>query len=236
MVPAASPIPGAQRAGVEMVAVTGVVAAGGDSPAHCGLTITSNCATRALPPATLQSAVPEHVPLQPVNAEPAAACACSTIVLVGCAVHVPGQSMPAGVEMTLPEPVPVSCTVTRNDGGGAAKLAVTAWSASIVSVHGPVPAQSPCHPLNEPPGSGPAVRTTAVPAGRSCLQSVRHTRLGATLWTDPGPVTCTLTDFEAAGGPGSDPPDPVPAGQAAGAAPASRPPLAPLPPTPPPPP
>ena len=59
-------------------------------------------------------AVPEQAPPQPVNAEPGAALAVSvtTVPAVNDAEHVDPQEMPAGDELTVPEPVPLRLTST----------------------------------------------------------------------------------------------------------------------------
>ncbi len=63
---------------------------------------------------TLQPAVPEQAPLQPVKVEPLAGVAESVITLpaVKLAVHVLPHAMPAGVLVTLPLPVPDLVTVS----------------------------------------------------------------------------------------------------------------------------
>ena len=120
---------------------------------------------------------PWQPPPQPAKVEPVAACAVSVTDAPDCAVivQVPGQSMPAGLEVTRPVPLPVGMAVTRKlpGGGGGwfgAKSAVTVWSASMVSVHEPVPEQSPCQPAKVLFASGVAASKTVAPA-MLCWQS-----------------------------------------------------------------
>jgi hypothetical protein len=63
---------------------------------------------------TVQVPVPEQPPPdQPVNVEPTAAWGVRTTLVPGAynAEHVPGQVMPAGLEVTLPVPFPARLTV-----------------------------------------------------------------------------------------------------------------------------
>src|SRR5438270_89941 len=106
---------------------------------------------------------PWQPPPQPANVEPVAACAVSMTGVPFCAVieQVPGQSIPAGDEVTRPLPLPTLLTVTRKlpvGGGGwfAPNSAVTVWSALMVTEQLPVPEQSPCQPAKVLPASAVA--------------------------------------------------------------------------------
>jgi hypothetical protein len=57
------------------------------------------------------------------------------------------QLIPAGVEVTLPPPVPAPATL-RVPGGIGANDAVTERAAFMVSWHVPVPVQAPLQPVN----------------------------------------------------------------------------------------
>jgi len=65
---------------------------------------------------TLQAPVPEQAPDQPVNAEPEVGVAVSVtaVPLAKLAEHVPGQAIPAGVDVIVPLPVPLVDTVSVN--------------------------------------------------------------------------------------------------------------------------
>ena len=81
------------------------------------------------------------------------------------AEHCAGQLIPGGSLITVPLPVPAVetrsvCCCDEED----VNVAVTEWSASIVSTQVAVPAQSPDHPLNVEPGDGDAERMTTVPS------------------------------------------------------------------------
>jgi hypothetical protein len=62
---------------------------------------------------TAQLAVPVHAPLQPVKVEPVAAAAVSVTLVpeTTVALQVVPQLMPAGLEVTVPLPVPALVTV-----------------------------------------------------------------------------------------------------------------------------
>ena len=63
---------------------------------------------------TTHAPLPLHAPLQPSNRDPAAVAAVSVTVvpLAKLAAHVAPQSIPAGVDVTVPAPVPVFVTVS----------------------------------------------------------------------------------------------------------------------------
>jgi len=70
--------------------------------------------------------------------------------------------IPAGLEVTVPLPVPVLLTVRENVC--ALKVAVTVVAAFMVTVQLPVPEQPPpLQPEKVEPPAGLAVRVTAVP-------------------------------------------------------------------------
>jgi len=79
--------------------------------------------------------VPEHPPPdQPVNVEPVEGVAVrvTEVPKVKVVEHVAPQVIPAGLELTEPEPVPVVATV-RVWSGLSVNVAVTACAASIVT-------------------------------------------------------------------------------------------------------
>src|SRR5678815_1959624 len=85
--------------------------------------------------------------------------------------HVAPQSIPGGLLVTVPTPAPAGVTVRVNVFGGAVKVAVTVWSAFIVTVHAPVPLQPPpLQPVNVEPPVGEAVRATVLPLGKFAAQ------------------------------------------------------------------
>ena len=125
-----------------------------------------------VPTANPHVPVPVQSPLQPLNDEPADA-DCVSVTAVPCAnvvLQVPGQLIPAGVLVTVPEPDVVTDTVTC---GAVANVAVTRGAdAPIVKLHVPVPVQSPLHPVNTEPAAGVAVKATAVPETMGALVHV----------------------------------------------------------------
>ena len=111
---------------------------------------------------TTQAPVPVHAPLQPANDELASGVALSVTSVPSAkpAAQAGPQEMPAGEEVTVPEPVPARATVSVRS---SAKVACTVWAALIVTVQPAVPVQAPLQPTNTAPGSGDAVRSTTVP-------------------------------------------------------------------------
>jgi hypothetical protein len=59
------------------------------------------------------------------------------------AVQLVGQSIPTGILVTVPAPVPVMATVNVSPG---VNEAVTDWAVLIATVHPPLPEQAPLHP------------------------------------------------------------------------------------------
>jgi len=115
----------------------------------------------------VQVPVPEQpAPDQPAKLDPDATAAVSVSIVpaVKPCEQVPGQLIPEPV--TLPDPVPVSATVSVYDGGGlVVNVAVTFWAEVIVTVHAPVPEQpAPDQPAKLDPDPGVAVNVTTVPA------------------------------------------------------------------------
>src|SRR5204863_4903684 len=102
-------------------------------------------------------------PLQPVKTEVGSGIAVSVTIgqLMSDAWQADLQSMPAGVLVTVPAPVPALETVSVKTG---VKVAVTAVAAVRVTVHVPVPAQvPPLQPVKTDPAAGVAASVTIVP-------------------------------------------------------------------------
>ena len=92
---------------------------------------------------TEHAPLPEHAPAQLVNVEPVAALAVSTTVVpsVKVAVQFAPQLMPAGTEVTVPEPLP-----GRETASGqflSVKVAVTEVVPTTVITQVPVPEHPP---------------------------------------------------------------------------------------------
>src|SRR5207253_377890 len=119
---------------------------------------------------TVHAPVPEQSPLQPVKAECASGVAVSvtTVAPSNVAEHVDPQSMPDGLLLTLPTPVPLRATVSTNRC--SVNVALTLFAASIVTEHEPVPEHVPPQPVNFEPGSAAALRATVV----SCPNGASH--------------------------------------------------------------
>ena len=119
-------------------------------------------------------------------------------------VQIPGQSMPAGVEVTRPEPLPGKATVTC-EGWPLVKVAVTSRSASIVTEQS-APEQAPCHPANVEPAAGTAVSCTLLFDGTLGVQSALHSIAGEDERTAPDPFPAMrMVSVRALGPPLPDP-------------------------------
>src|SRR6266511_1974950 len=86
------------------------------------------------------------------------------------------------------------------DGGGggggeelAWKVAVAAWLALMVSVHVPVPEQSPLQPAKLEPEAAVAVRMTEVPSAKACEQVLPQSIPAGLLVTMPAPLPAFAT-------------------------------------------
>src|ERR1043165_1393409 len=101
-------------------------------------------------------------PDQPVNVEVAAAAAVSVTawLKLKSAAQVAPQLIPAGLDVTVPAPLPARATVSANRC--SVNVAVTVVAAVIVVVHAAVPVQPPPdQPVNVEPVAGVAVSVTA---------------------------------------------------------------------------
>ena len=103
--------------------------------------------------ATVQAPVPEHAPLQPANAEFLAGVApkVTTVPALKAALHVVAQSIPAGLDFTVPKPVPASVTVSATLC--SANVAVTVCNWLMPTVQDPAPLQAPLQPASTLLGS-----------------------------------------------------------------------------------
>jgi hypothetical protein len=118
---------------------------------------------------------PETVlqPVHPVRTEPEAAIAVSvtTVPLVYGSAQSAPQLIPAGLEVTVPTPLPDRATARGNVS--RSKRAPMDVFAAIVTAHVPVPAQPPpVHPAKSELTPGAAVSVTTVPPGYVSEQSV----------------------------------------------------------------
>src|SRR5438093_8049809 len=115
----------------------------------------------------------------------------TTVPLAKLAVHVAPQVIPAGLLVTVPEPVPAGVTVSENVG---AKVAVTVVAAESVIVHAPVPLQPPpLQPVKAEPAAGVAVSVTAVPLAELAEQGAPQVIPAGALVTVPLPVPAGVT-------------------------------------------
>src|SRR5262245_11048668 len=147
-------------AAVPVLTTVSVRGAGGTTVAvKVAVTVTGPETVTAQEPVPLQPP-----PLQPAKVEPAAGAAVSVTTVPGAngVLQVGGHAMPAGLLVTVPEPVPAIATASPS---GPANVAVTEIGAVvIVTRHGPVPLQPPpLQPVKVEPAAGAAVSVTTVP-------------------------------------------------------------------------
>jgi hypothetical protein len=127
---------------------------------------TLNVAVTVTVLATRQIPVPVQPPLQPAKSDPAAGENVNvTVVPPGyVSVQSPPQLIPAGLDVTVPAPVPFLLTVTTIGCGTTEKVAVTVAVVDATQV--PAPAQPPpFQPVKTEPASAVAVNVTFVPPG-----------------------------------------------------------------------
>ncbi len=138
--------------------------------------------------------MPEQAPLHPAKVEPAAGVAVKVIAVPGVTdcEQVAPQLMPAGLLVTVPEPVPLFVTDTVT--GVAVNDAVTEVAALMVTAQLPVPEQAPPQPAKAEPAAGEAVRVTAVPGVKDCEQVAPQLMPAGALLTVPEPVPLLVTD------------------------------------------
>lgn len=131
-------------------------------------------------------------PDQLVNAEPAdgEAVRVTEVLVSKAALHVVPQSMPAGELDTPPLPAPALFTVSTTCG---TNVAVTVRAADMVTVHVPVPEQSPLQPEKRDPLPGAAVMVTTVPVSNSSVQSPGQLTPAGELETVPVPAPAVST-------------------------------------------
>jgi len=130
----------------------------------------------------------QTAPLQPAKADPddGVAVNVTTVPELNCEEHVLPQLIPAGLLLTVPEPVPdVPIESVDCIAGEAAKLAVTVLSALRVKVHPPVPEQAPLQPVNAKFCEGVMVSVTTVPDTKPALQDVAQLMPPGVLITVP---------------------------------------------------
>ena len=117
--------------------------------------------------------------------------------------HVPGQEIPVGVDVTVPDPETVTTTVREEGGDGfeaRTNLASIVVSVTGESVHSVVPAQLPVNPSNRDSGSAMGVSTSAVPKSTAVTHVVRQSNRPAEYTCPvPSPAIVTVTRICLAG-------------------------------------
>jgi hypothetical protein len=130
-----------------------------------GATVNAAATVCAVLMVTVHVPVPvQPPPLQPVKVEPVdgTAVKVTEVPELNEALQVLPQVTPVGLEMTLPEPVPVLVTLRRYAVGALwANVAVTLRAAVMLTVQVvAVPAQPPLQPVKVEPVDGTAVKVT----------------------------------------------------------------------------
>ncbi|HEY6909174.1 MAG TPA: hypothetical protein VI356_07380 [Myxococcales bacterium] len=106
--------------------------------------------------------------------------------------QVPGHAIPAGDDVTTPDPVPTGSTVSVTVP--AANVAPTWRSESSVRSQPPVPEHAPLQPMNCMPPAGVASRWTAVPFASGWEQLVVQLTDPSGDVTEPCPLMAMLSD------------------------------------------
>ena len=168
----------------------------GPNPAHssAGGGGTASNVTSTL--ASLRSATvhedPLHAPENPDSRQPESGVALRAIVAPSSnvALHALPQSIPAGLDVTVPEPVFTTVRTCLPGGGAFANVAATERSASSTTLHSPDPWQSPLHPPNTLAPSGTATSVSWVPAATFVVQGALQSATPVA-WIFPPPVPWT---------------------------------------------
>jgi len=144
---------------------------------------------------TTQVVVPVQAPDHPANVDPDAAVAVSVtcVPLAKFEVHVPGQLMPEGSLVTVPEPEPDVVTVSGTGAAAWSKVAVMEVSAPSVTTQLDVPLHAPDQPVKVDAESGVAVSVSCIPPEKLALQVDPQVMPFGLLETvpPPDPAFCT---------------------------------------------
>jgi len=144
---------------------------------------------------TVQLPVPVQPPppLHPIKSEPGAALAdkVTLVPLAKLALQVPGQLIPVGMLVTVPEPLPA---IVTDNAKLITNVAVTVCAILIVTVQLPVPVQPPpFHPVKVEFAAGLADRVTLAPLPKFALQVPGQLMPVGVLVTVPDPVPANVT-------------------------------------------
>src|SRR5581483_4025458 len=136
---------------------------------------------------TWHAPVPLHAPDHPEKTAFAAAVATrlTCAPLSKTALHVVWQSIPAGVLVTVPKPVP---EIATESDASATKLAVTELFCFRSITQFPMPAHEPLHPAKRELVPAEALRTTCVPVLNTALHVFSQESPRGVLLTVPVPV------------------------------------------------
>jgi hypothetical protein len=146
---------------------------------------------------TVQFTVAAHPPPdQPANVEPLAGVGINVTAVpaLNVAVHVEPQLMPAGLDATVPVPVPPSVTFSAKLNGAALNVAVTVLAALITTTHeGAELPHDPPQPAKVDPADGVAVSVTEAPDAKYATQVEPQLSPEGVLVTLPVPVPPRVT-------------------------------------------
>jgi hypothetical protein len=148
---------------------------------------------------TVHVVTPLHASPHPMKTEAALGCAVSvtTVSLVKSQAQMSPQSIPAGLDLTMPRPWPTSILHTVNVNA-TLNVAVTLVAALTVMVHVvDWPAQAPLQPLKTEPALGCAVSVTTVPLIYGAAHVLPQSMPAGLDVTTPEPVPVFETDSRA---------------------------------------
>ena len=139
-------------------------------------------------------AVPEQAPVQPEKLlpEPGVSVSVTTVPEEKFELQVVPQLIPAGEEVTVPDPEPAFAT----DKEVVLNIAVTDCAWFMVIAQGPVPEQTELglQPVNVLPEAGVAASVTAVPVAKVALQVVPQLMPAGDETTVPEPAPASVTE------------------------------------------
>lgn len=110
------------------------------------------------------------------------------VPIVKLNMQVAPQSMPLGVLVTKPDPLPALDTVSVAPAGARSNCTATVWSPVRATVHVAIPLHPPpLQPPNVEPSAGAAVNVTTVPMGNAVAHVLVQPMPEGVLVTVPAP-------------------------------------------------
>jgi hypothetical protein len=167
---------------------------------NCGAAWSVNVAVQLLLAVSVNdelALVPVHLPDQPPKTEPDAAAAVRVTAVLAAkdVLQVLPHETPAGLDVTVPEPVPAFATDTVYCTGALTVNVAThvALELTVLLTEALVPLQLPDQPLKVDPDAAAADNVTTLPVRNRCVQSLPHEMPDGEEFTLPAPLPDKLT-------------------------------------------